>query len=109
MQVVQKTGILQLKFTFNLLLLGFLLSFSHYAAAQQVIPPTVPTDTMRLIQIVQGKSLRHLTIDSLTQLETIAGSVIIKEGLTTFYCDSATLNKRTNIMEAFGNMTIKLE
>ncbi len=106
MQVVQKTGILRLKFTFNLLLLGFLLAFGPYATAQQVIPPTVPTDTMRLIQIVQGKSLRHVTIDSLTQLETIAGTVIIKEGLTTFYCDSATLNKRTNIMEAFGNIHI---
>ena len=107
MQVVQKTGILRLKFTFNLFLLGFLLACGcNVAAQQQIITPAVPTDTMRLIHIVQGNSLRHLTIDSLTQLETIAGNVIIKEGLTTFYCDSATLNKRTNILEAFGNIHI---
>ena len=39
-------------------------------------------------------------------LETIAGQVILKEGLTTFYCDSATINRHTNIMEAFGNVHI---
>ena len=47
-----------------------------------------------------------MTIDSATTLETIAGNVIIKEGLTTFYCDSATINRRTNIVEAFGNIHI---
>ena len=55
---------------------------------------------------MQGKSLRMMTIDSATTLETIAGDVIIKEGLTTFYCDSATINRNTNIMEAFGNIHI---
>ena len=55
---------------------------------------------------MQGKSLRMMTIDSATTLETIAGDVIIKEGLTTFYCDSATINRKTNIMEAFGNIHI---
>lgn len=61
---------------------------------------------MRVIQIVQGKNLRFRQIDSLTTLEMIAGDVILKEGLTTFYCDSATINRRTNIMEAFGNIHI---
>ena len=46
------------------------------------------------------------TIDSATTIETIAGDVIIKEGLTTFYCDSATINRRTNMVEAFGNIHI---
>ncbi len=47
-----------------------------------------------------------ITLDSATVLETIAGNAIIKEGLTTFYCDSATLNRKTNILEAFGNIHI---
>ncbi len=63
-------------------------------------------DTIRSIRIVQGKDLRFITLDSATSLETIAGDVIIKEGLTTFYCDSATINRRTNIVEAFGNIHI---
>lgn len=46
------------------------------------------------------------SIDSVTVLETIAGDVIIKEGLTKFYCDSATINRATNIIEAFGKIHI---
>ena len=66
-----------------------MLTWSWAVSAQQVIAPANPSDTIRVIQIVQGKSLRHLTIDT-TELETIAGSVIIKEGLTTFSSDSVS-------------------
>ncbi len=106
MQLVPKTGILPLTVTFRNFIVFFLLACSASTAAQKVITAPLSADTMRLIQIVQGNSLRHITIDSLTQMETISGNVIIKEGLTTFYCDSATLNKRTNILEAFGNIHI---
>ena len=106
MQVEPKTGTLRLKFTLNLFIAFLLLGCCNKTSAQQVIAPGNPADTIRLIQIVQGKSYRHLSIDSLTELETIAGNVIIKEGLTTFYCDSATLNKKTNVLEAFGNIHI---
>ena len=105
MQAEQNSEILRLKFTIKLIAVYVLISCSHTAFAQQIIAPGNPTDTLRKIQIVQGKSLRHLTIDT-TELETIAGNVIIKEGLTTFYCDSATLNKKTNVLEAFGNIHI---
>ena len=63
-------------------------------------------DTMRTIHIIQGKSLRQRNIDSLTLVETIAGNAVLKEGLTIFYCDSAVVNHRTNIVEAFGNIHI---
>lgn len=72
--------------------------------AQTNTSPT--TDTLRVIQIIQGKSLREKRIDSLTSLQTIAGNVILKEGLTIFHCDSASINKHTNILEAFGNIHI---
>lgn len=63
-------------------------------------------DTLRTIQIIQGQSLREKTLDSVTTLKTITGNVILKEGLTLFYCDSATINSFTNVLEAFGNVHI---
>ena len=94
-----------MKCILNFFLVPVILICSYSGYAQQIIAPANPADTIRVIQIVQGKSLRHLTIDT-TELETIAGDVIIKEGLTTFYCDSAALNKKTNVLEAFGNIHI---
>ncbi len=73
---------------------------------QVIIPPPPSSDTIRLIQIVQGNSLREKRVDDSTSFQTIAGSVIMKESLTLFNCDSAAVNKRTNVMEAFGNVHI---
>ena len=106
MQAAPKTGILSFKTLFRFQLLYLLLLSGIPVSAQKTVSLPVTADTIRIIHIVQGNSLRHLTIDSLTELETIAGQAIIKEGLTTFYCDSATLNKRTNVMESFGNIHI---
>jgi lipopolysaccharide export system protein LptA len=97
---------LRLKFTSCKLFFLFLIALSYQTAAQQIIGVPTSTDSIRSIRIVQGKSLRLITIDSATAFETIAGNVIIKEGLTTFYCDSATINRKTNIVEAFGNIHI---
>lgn len=103
---------MRLKFTISkfshriLWLILFLIGCSYVITAQQVIGTANPADSIRSIRIMQGKSLRLITIDSATSFETIAGNVIIKEGLTTFYCDSATINRRTNIVEAFGNIHI---
>ncbi|MBL7700613.1 MAG: hypothetical protein JNM14_00055 [Ferruginibacter sp.] len=97
---------MRLKFTFTFFLIAFLICCSYVLAAQQIITSPPSADSIRAIKIVQGKSLRLITIDSVTAFETIAGEVIIKEGLTTFYCDSATINRRTNIVEAFGNIHI---
>lgn len=64
------------------------------------------TDSLKTIQIIYGKSLRHKTIDSLTELQTMAGDAVIQQGKTLFSCDSVTLNKKTNVIEAFGNVRI---
>jgi len=77
-----------------------------HSFAQQPSTQTANADTVRIIQIVQGKSLRQKTIDSGFVIETIAGDVVLKEGLTIFNCDSAIINHHTNIMEAFGNIHI---
>jgi len=98
---------LRLKFTIIKIFILFLIAVSYKTAAQQqIVGVPSSSDTIRSIRIIQGKSLRLITIDTATSLETIAGDVIIKEGLTTFYCDSATINRKTNIVEAYGNIHI---
>ena len=92
-----------MKFTTGIIL--FFILVSGNLPAQQIINASASSDTIRTIRIVQGKNLRQKTTDS-TVLETIAGNVIIKEGLTTFYCDSATLDHKTNVLQAFGNIHI---
>ena len=97
-----------LKFTITQFFYLLLLLFAGYLSsnAQTVTQPQPSPDTVRVIQIIQGKSLREKTIDSVTTLKTISGDVILKEGITLFYCDSATINSHTNVMEAFGNVHI---
>ncbi|GAC1598556.1 MAG: OstA-like protein [Ginsengibacter sp.] len=63
-------------------------------------------DSVKIIQIVQGKSFRHKTIDSANELLTIAGNAVLRQGTTLFSCDSVTLNKKTNVIESFGNVKI---
>ncbi len=101
-----KPSVLKSKFTLSYSI-GLLLSFfTNISQAQVAPPPSSAPDTLRVIQIIQGQRLREKTLDSATSLQTIAGKVILKEGLTTFYCDSAVINKRTNIVEAYGNIHI---
>ncbi|WP_462219633.1 OstA-like protein [Ferruginibacter sp.] len=97
---------MHLKFTTTFSLLLLLFVFNKISYAQQPVTLPSPQDTIRVIQIVQAKNLREKTIDSATTIETAAGNVIIKEGLTTTYCDSVIINRRTNIVEAFGNVHI---
>jgi len=98
---------LQLKFTLSLFLITLLLLLGNDSIAQQtVIPPPPGTDTVRVIQIIKANSLRSITIDSVTTIETAAGNAVIQEGLTTTYCDSVVINHHTNIVEAFGNIHI---
>jgi lipopolysaccharide export system protein LptA len=101
-----KLNALKLIFTQGLFCLLLLISFEFKAAAQVAAPQQPGRDTLRTIEILRGKDLREKTIDSLTTLKTISGDVILREGLTLFYCDSATINSFTNILEAFGNVHI---
>lgn len=75
------------------------------AFAQVTLPASPAADTLRQIEIIQGNSLRKKMVDSITY-QTIAGNVIMKETPTLFYCDSAAINERSKVMEAFGNVHI---
>ena len=105
---------MQLKFTTIIFITLLFIVFSKSVIAQKTVvlhPPlrdtSVVRDTsVRIIQIIKAKSLREKTIDSVTTIETAAGDAVIKEGLTTTYCDSVVINRRTNIVEAFGNIHI---
>jgi lipopolysaccharide export system protein LptA len=66
----------------------------------------VPSDTLRTIEIIKADVIRGKKVDSVTEIQTLVGNVIVHEGLTRFNCDSAVLNKRTNMLEAFGNVRI---
>lgn len=92
--------------TFYLISILFFTTIFSVKAQSIIAPAPSGADTVRSIQIIQGNSLRNKTVDSVTSLRTIAGNVILKEGQTLFYCDSATINSATNVMEAFGNVHI---
>ena len=93
--------------TYRFLFFFLLLCCANQFAAAQVItsPPAAPADTTRQVQILKGNSLREKMIDTVS-FQTIAGDVVLRESLTLFTCDSAAINKSTNIMEAFGNVHI---
>jgi lipopolysaccharide export system protein LptA len=94
------------KSIYCLILLLFAVNVNLFAQITANAPQQQTPDTLRVIQILSGESLREKNIDSVTTLKTIAGNVILKEGLTLFYCDSATINAATNVLEAFGNVHI---
>ena len=98
--------IIYLKLFFTCRPFFILLLLNIFIFCEKVFPQNAAPDTLRTIQILQGKNLRERKIDSVTSFQTIAGNVILKEGLTIFTCDSAAINKSTNVMEAFGNIHI---
>ncbi len=95
-----------LKFISKFLLCYISLFSIHHACAQQSVIIPKSNDTLRVIEIIQSKTLRQKQIGDSATIETAAGSVILKEGATIFYCDSVMINHRTNIVEAFGNIHI---
>ncbi|HXL57290.1 MAG TPA: OstA-like protein, partial [Chitinophagaceae bacterium] len=80
--------------------IGFLILKVHCFAQ---IPSS---DSVRIIEIINGLSLREKTLDSVTKIQTIAGNVLMKEGVTKFSCDSAIINRNLNTLEAFSNVHI---
>lgn len=88
------------RFTFVILLV----LLAEFADAQ--VPRPSPSDSMRIIEIMSGLSMRQLTLDSVTIVQTIAGGAQLREGNTKFGADSASVNRRTNIIEAFGHVHI---
>jgi lipopolysaccharide export system protein LptA len=89
-----------------------LLAFGTLKAQQPAnIPPgaAAPTqDTTKIIQLIQADIFRMIKKDSLGggELNILRGHVILRQGTTTFYCDSAIQDTKLNQFEAFGNIRI---
>src|SRR5687767_15316963 len=87
-----------------------LLAASQYTARCQELPLTktfTPQDTSRTVEILPGvRKLEYRKIDSVTELQILAGNVRLKQGNSYFECDSCVINKRLNLFEAFGNVHI---
>jgi len=65
-----------------------------------------PADSISIVNQIHSDRLRFQKIDSVTQLQMLAGNVVLQQDNTKFYCDSAVINKHLNILEAFGKVHI---
>lgn len=88
----------------QLFCLLFFIFTAEFSFAQ--VAPSSSSDTFRIIQIIKANNIRHIQHDSLTEIESLAGDVHLEESGTKFTCDSAIINRRLNMMEAFGNVHI---
>ncbi len=58
------------------------------------------------LEIIQADRLNFRKTETGDEFNSLGGNVIVKQEGTTFYCDSAVINRRTNTLEAFGKIHI---
>jgi lipopolysaccharide export system protein LptA len=63
------------------------------------------TDSTTKVEIVSARSLVHVTTDS-GEIDKLIDTVVVKQGETYMYCDSAYFSLAKNTMEAFGNVRV---
>ncbi len=91
-----------------LLSLLFLLVLHNLTAQKNTEPPrpSQKSDTVRVIEILNGRYFYFKTIDSATKLQIISGNARIRQGTTLFFADSVVYNEQLNFMQAYGNVHI---
>lgn len=89
-----------------LLLVLFFTISSVYAQQPVTTVSSVPGDSGRIVRIIRANRLTLIKTDSLTEKYILTGQVQLQQGNTTFFCDSAIKDDKTNIVEAFGNIHI---
>ncbi|SDH15449.1 OstA-like protein [Chitinophaga filiformis] len=87
----------------GLILAGLFLGRLFPATAQETQPAA--RDSNNVIHIIQSDKLNVLTKDSV-QLNRFIGNAIFRQGNTLFYCDSALINRASNILDAYGHIHI---
>ncbi|MCY7421700.1 MAG: OstA family protein [Chitinophagaceae bacterium] len=83
---------------------------SNEAIAQ--VPSTALSagdSTGKKLEILEAKRYNFQKKDSVGDFVSLAGNVRIRQYKTLFYCDSAVLDQKQNIVEAFGNIHINDE
>ena len=92
-------------FLFFLLLFSvFLVSFSGLHVAGYT--KTSHADSSEPVEILDAKRLDFKTLKDQTELQILAGNVILRQGSSIFTCDSCIINKKQNLFEAFGRVHI---
>lgn len=74
--------------------------------AQKPVEITPVTDTVQIVDIIHADRLGFSKRDTANIIQYGAGNVQAKQGTTLFYSDSALMNQRVRIFEAFGNVHI---
>lgn len=87
-------------------LCAFLIILTSFQATRAQIT-TNPADTAgKRLDIINAERYNYQQKDSSGDFLSLAGNVKIRQGTSLFYCDSAVLNQKENIFEAFGNIHI---
>lgn len=86
----------------------FLLCFCFFCVltGRAQVPQLPVNDSSDIVLIKKADRLRYEKKDSVTELQMLAGNVFLQQNNTKFYCDSAILNRKSGVVEAFGNVHI---
>lgn len=76
--------------------------FSFWAFAQA----TSAGDTVSVVEILQAKKLEYRKLNATSEVQILAGGVILRQGTTLFTCDSCVLNNAAKTFDAFGHVHI---
>jgi lipopolysaccharide export system protein LptA len=86
--------------------LAFLLVFFTATTVRSQVTVITPNDTSDIVIIKHADRLRYEKKDSATELQMLAGHVFLQQNNTLFYCDSAIIDRKTGVVEAFGKVHI---
>ena len=85
----------------------FLLVSYQVEAQQPAVPaPAQPKDSSKPLDILHADRLSFLKRDSTTEMQMLVGHVRMRQGRTLVDCDSAVYDKKSNTLQAFGNVHI---
>ena len=84
----------------------FLAGLCMRGFSQKPVEITPVTDTVSVVDILHADRIGFSKRDTANIIQYAAGKVHAKQGTTLFFSDSALLNQKTRIFEAFGNVHI---
>jgi len=85
-------------------LLFSLLIPAIFMYAQQPVP--ADTAAKKQINIIHADKISFKKTDSLSEYQILTGNVAVQQEKTLFYCDSAAINTKANVLESFGKVHI---
>ncbi len=89
------------------LIVGLLAGMVQLHAQTDTLPAPAPfVDSTSYLQILRSARLNIEKKDSATTLQSLAGSVLVRQDKTLFYADSAVINVGSRFMQAYGNIHI---